>query len=135
MKLVKWEDILKPGTPIWTISFFQERRRTDCKYCKGEGTIKIKGEYFECPACKGLGFTLEEKPFKWHVQRPYGDAITRIDIKQTQKEDYYEVMYWVGCNGYPAEKVFTSQNKATRKCNQLNAAIEKEKDQMEESVA
>ena len=125
--LLTWDEILKPGTPIWTIGFYSEEKQVQCPVCKGIGAVKLEGNVYDCPECYGKGYNVETKPAKWHVQQPYGLAITRIDIKQTQKEGYYEVMYWIMCNGFPAKKVFTSRAKATREVNKLNKAIEEEK--------
>lgn len=129
-KLLAWDEILKPGTPFWTISFYQEEKKIDCPVCKGKGEIKLEGKEYDCPECSGKGYYIERKPSRWHLCKHwYGDywVVTRTEINQTDKQDLYKVMYWAECNGFPAEKVFTSKAKATREINRLNKAIEEEK--------
>lgn len=128
--LLTWDEILKPGTPFWTISFYPEEKQIKCPVCKGKGAIKLEGKKYECPECYGRGYSVERKPARWHINEHwYHDywVITRTEITQTDKPDLYKVMYWSECNGFPAEKVFTSKVKATREVNRLNKAIEEEK--------
>ena len=128
--LLTWDEILKPGTPFWTISFYPEEKQIKCPVCKGKGYIKLEGKTYTCPECYGDGFIRERKPGRWHINKQwyhdYWDywVITRTEITQTDKPDLYKVMYWSECNGFPAEKVFTSKAKATREANKLNKAIE-----------
>ena len=132
--LLTWDEILKPGTPFWTISFYPEEKTVKCPVCKGKGEIKLEGKEYECPECHGIGYKREERPAKWQInEHRYHDywVITRTEITQTDKSDLYRVMYWSECNGFPAEKVFTSKAKATREVNKLNKAIEEEKNNLE----
>ena len=131
--LLAWDEILKPGTPFWTISFYQEEKQTECPICKGKGEIKLEGKEYECPECHGRGYCIESKPAKWHIRRKCGAntdywVVAKTSIIQTDKSDLYKVMYWDECDRwFPAEKVFTSKAKATREVNKLNKAIEEEK--------
>lgn len=131
--LLTWDEILKPGTPFWTISFYPEEKQIKCPVCKGKGYIKLEGKTYTCPECYGDGSIRERKPGRWHINENwYHDywVITRTEITQTDKPDLYKVMYWSECNGFLAEKVFTSKAKATREVNRLNKAIEEEKNNL-----
>lgn len=131
--LLAWDEILKPGTPFWTISFYQEEKKIDCPVCKGEGEVKLEGKVYECPECYGKGYKVETRPAQWHIREKRCAeywVVTRTEINQTNKSDLYKVMYWDECNGFPAEKVFTSKAKATREVNKLNKAIEEEKNNL-----
>ena len=128
--LLAWDEILKPGTPFWTISFYPEEKQVKCPVCKGKGEIKLEGETYDCPKCLGRGYNVESKPAEWHINEKWCTdfwVVTRIDVQQVQDSDKYRVTYWDECNGFPAEKVFTSKAKATREVNKLNKAIEEEK--------
>jgi DnaJ-class molecular chaperone len=101
-----------------------------CSVCKGKGEVKFEGKEYDCPECYGKGYYVESKPFRWHLHKHwYHDywTVTRTEINQTDKQDLYKVMYWAECNGFPAEKVFTSKAKAIKEINRLNKAIEEEK--------
>ena len=127
--LLAWDEILKPGTPFWTISFYQEEKKIECPICKGKGEVKLEGKVYACPECDGSGYTIEKRPAKWHINEKWSTdywVVTKVMIMQTDKPDLYEVMYWDRCHGFPAEKVFTSKAKATREVNKLNRAIEEE---------
>ena len=132
--LLAWDEILKPGTPFWTISFYPEEKKIECPVCKGKGEIKLEGEDYECPKCLGKEYNIETKPAKWHVREKWCSdywVVTRTEIMQIDKSDKYRVMYWDGGNGFPAEEVFTSKAKANREVNKLNKAIEEEKNNLE----
>lgn len=128
--LLTWDEILKPGTPFWTISFYPEEKQIKCPVCKGKGYIKLEGKTYTCPECYGDGFIREKKPAKWHIREKWCTdywVVTKAEIIQTDESDKYKVMYWDECNGFPAEDVFTSKAKANREVNKLNKAIEEEK--------
>ena len=132
-KLLKWEEILKPGTPFWHICYYSEQKEIKCPVCKGKEVIKLEGKEYECPECYGSGVKRITQPTEWHVDAlPWRDycVVTRVEAEQTKKDDYYKVMYWDGANGFPAEVVFTSKNKATRKCNELNKKLREVKDEV-----
>ena len=132
-KLLKWEEILKPGTPFCHVCYYSEQKEVKCPVCKGKGEIKLEGKTYNCPECHGRGYSVERKPARWHINEPWSHdywVITRTEITQTDKPDLYKVMYWSECNGFPAEKVFTSKAKATREVNKLNKAIEEEKNDL-----
>jgi DnaJ-class molecular chaperone len=125
-----WDEILKPGTPFWTIGFYPEEKKVKCPVCKGKGEVKFEGKAYACPECYGKGYNRETKPAEWHINEHwYHDywVITRTEITQTDKPDLYRVMYWSECNGFPAESCFTSKSAATRECNKRNKKIEEEK--------
>lgn len=131
--LLAWDEILKPGTPFWTISFYPEEKQIECPVCKGKGEIKLEGKVYECPECYGKGYKVETRPAQWHIrEKGCTDfwVVTGIEIYQTDKADLYRVMYWDECNGFLAERVFTSRAKATREVNKLNKAIEEEKNNL-----
>jgi len=132
--LLAWDEILKPGTPFWTISFYSEGKKIKCPVCKGKGEIKLEGKEYECPECHGIGYKREERPVEWHINEHWCHdywVVTRVDVQQVQGSDKYRVLYWDECNGFPAEKVFTSKAKATMEVNKLNKAIEEEKNNLE----
>ena len=127
-KFLKWDEILKPGTPFWTISFFQKQKEVKCPICKGKGYVKLEGNEYDCPECFGKGFKLEQEPYRWHIKTKWCTdywVVTRTEINQTDEAGLYKVMYWDECNGFPAEKVFTSKREASKRVNALNAEIEK----------
>ena len=129
-KLLKWEEILKPGTPFWRISLYEKQKRVKCPVCKGKGRIELSGKDYECPECSGIGYKRVCDPESWHVDGIFNRdycVVTRVEISQVQDSDLYEVMYWDGCNGFPAERCFTSHNKAARKCKELNKKLEESK--------
>ena len=131
--LLAWDKILKPGTPFWTISFYPEEKQIECPVCKGKGEVKLEGKAYDCPECYGRGYSVERKPAEWHIREKWCTdfwVVTRTEITQTNKADLYKVMYWDECNGFPAEKVFTSKTRATREVNKLNKAIEEEKNNL-----
>ena len=41
--LLAWDEILKPGTPFWTISFYPEEKQIKCPVCGGD--IKVVYAY------------------------------------------------------------------------------------------
>ena len=128
--LLAWDEILKPGTPFWTISFYSKEKHIKCPICKGKGEVKLEGKEYTCPECYGSGYKIEKRPAKWYVhEKGCTDfwVVTRTEINQTDKPDLYKVMYWDECNGFLAEKVFISRAKATREVNKLNKAIEEER--------
>lgn len=132
MKLYKWDEILKPGTPIWVITYSNREVKVKCPVCKGKGKVKLEGKEYECPECFGHGWNGKLEPEKWQVRDGYmGDfwVVTRTEIEQVKSApvDKYKVMYWCNCNGFPAEVCFTSKNLATRACNKLNEKIKEKK--------
>ena len=131
-KLLKWDEILKPGTPFWTISCFEKEVKVKCPICEGKGKIKMKGNEYDCPECYGEGCYRKYEPEKWQIRDGYmGDfwVVTRTEIEQVESApvDEYKVMYWCSCNGFPAENCFTSKNLATRACNKRNAKLAEKK--------
>lgn len=132
--LFKWEDILKPGTAIYTIYYDSIiNKRVRCKYCKGDGYITKGAATFTCDTCKGMGFTIEPNPTKWKVSsKP--DIITRVEIQIvdiSHSGPLYEIMYWLGCNGVRPEYVFLTKNAATRECKWRNESEEVNGEQKE----
>ena len=133
-KLLKWEEILKPGTPFWYISLYKKQKKEKCPVCKGKGEVKIEGRVYDCPECHGWKTKLVQEPEAWHVESVPGRAycvVTRVDVEPSKKDGYYKVMYWDNCNGFPAEKVFSSHNLATRKVNSLNKKLEELRKEIE----
>jgi RecJ-like exonuclease len=131
--LLAWDEILKPGTRFWTISFYPEEKQIKCPVCKGKGYIKLEGKTYPCPECYGDGFIREKKPAKWQINKKWCTdywVVTEVKITQTVESDKYRVMYLDDWNGFPAEKVFTSKAKANREVNRLNKAIEEEKNNL-----
>ena len=125
-KLLKWEDILKPGTPFWYISLYKENRKVKCPVCKGKGVLKLEGKEYNCPECHGWGEKTVIEPLEWHVGTMPGRdycVVTRVEVEQVKDSDLYKVMYWDKCNGFAAEKCFTSKSTATKKCNLLNKKL------------
>ena len=129
--LIKWEDILKPGTPFWQARLYRKDVKVKCPVCKGKGKVKLEGKEYECPECYGKGYEMQREPERWHAEggfhllgRDYY-VVTRVDVEQTKKDGYYKVMYWDGCNGFAANTVFTSKGAAQREVNKLNAELEK----------
>lgn len=124
-KYLKWEDILKPGTKVFVIDFYSERVSTICHICKGESEVSLEGEIFNCPNPHCIdGVVYEDRPFRWHILE--SKAITSVHIEKTSKENQFKVIYWLGCSGYPPEKVFTSKSSASKAIDKLNKEIENE---------
>ena len=128
-KLLKWNEILQPGTPVWTIWHGSNAKKEKCTACNGTGKIKLEGESYDCPKCYGDGFKWVHPIDEWH-RATNCEVITRVDIEvdpNPRTLNLFKVMYWLGCNGYPPEKVFTSPNMATKVVNKLNKELEEEK--------
>ena len=127
-KLYKWDKILKPGTPFFVISCFKKEVKVKCPICKGKGKIKLKGMEYCCPECLGRGWNIKLEPEKWQINNKWCTdfwVVTRTEVNQVKAApaDKYRVMYWDECNGFPAERVFTSKSAATRACKKLNEKI------------
>lgn len=133
-KLLKWDEILKPGTPFWRINLYRKDKEVKCPICKGKGEITLEGKTFSCPECYGRKTKVIQEPEAWHVEgigcRDYC-VVTKVDVEPSKKDGYYKVMYWDNCNGFLAEKVFISHNLATRKANALNKALEELRKEVE----
>ena len=125
-KLLRWDEILKPGTPFWPISYYNREKRVKCHVCKGKGVIELEGKTYDCPECFGRGYNTEIEPSQWHICENWATdywVVTRVDISQSEEADKYDVMYWHQGNGFRASKVFTSRNLAKRACNKLNKEV------------
>lgn len=125
-KLLKWNEILKPGTPFWYISCGTKQIKRKCPVCKGKGHVILGGKEYDCPECYGDGTIIENEPEKWRIHPNFCTeywVVTKAEIAITNKSEEYEVMYWDKCNGFRAERVFTSKIAATKACNRLNKEI------------
>ena len=132
-KLLKWEEILKPGTPFWYISLYSERKQIKCPVCKGKGSVMLEGKEYDCPECYGIGHDWDVEPIRWHVGTLIGRdycVVTKAEVHQSKKDGYYKVLYWDNCNGFRAENVFTSKAAATKACNKLNKLLEEHKEDL-----
>ena len=126
-KLLKWDEILKPGTPFWYISHGTKQIKEKCSVCKGKGKVVLEGNEYECPECRGDGYFIKYEPERWRIVPNFKTeywVVTKVEIKSSDKVGEYEVMYWDNCNGFRAERVFTSRIVATKTCNKLNKKLE-----------
>lgn len=141
-KIFKKEDfnkILKPGDLAYIIynpqTIYQYKK---CPICKGKERIIIEGKEFPCPEGCIDGKIRIPMRVDWtlydgilsnldyiYTSNKNTHVITRTEIELVDKTlDQYKVMYWFGCNGYPACNVFKSKKEAIDECNARNAIIE-----------
>ena len=142
-KIFKKEDfnkILKPGYSAYVIynpkTIYQYKK---CPICKGEDRIIIEGKEFPCPEGTCIdGKIRVPMEVNWtlydgilsnldyiYTSNKNTHIITRTEIELVDKTlDQYKVMYWFGCNGYPACNVFKSKKEAINECNARNAILE-----------
>ena len=128
-KLLKWDDILKQGTPFLHVHCVQKDIKIKCSVCKGKGEVAIEGHKYTCPECYGKGFEWGLEPMKWQIRPSWHTeywVISRVEINGANKEGMYRVMYWDEGNGFDAEYSFASKIAATKACKKLNEKLEKE---------
>lgn len=134
------KEILDPGTFCYLIynpGYLTKEEK--CPICKGKGEITIEGKNFSCPNFCRDGKVIEKTPIGWtlldfylsnldYVTSKLQHVITRTEIEIVDKLlDEVKVMYWFGCNGYPAHNVFKNKADAVRECERRNALLDKNK--------
>ena len=137
-KKENFNKILKPGDLAYIIKKTKTiDQYAKCPICKGKGRVIIEGKDFPCPEVTCINGEIRV-PMKvdWtlydgilsnldYISSKNTHIITRTEIELVDKTlDQYKVMYWFGCNGYPACNVFKSKKEAINECNARNAILE-----------